>query len=277
VGESERVAYLGPEATFTHLAARARFGSQATYLPVRSIGDVFYEVDRGKADYGVVPVENSTEGVVNYTLDQFTESDLKICAEELIPIRHVLMSGVSRLESVRTVFSHPQVFGQCRRWLDDRLPRARLSEVRSTAEAALRAKGVRGAAAIGTELAAGMYGLRILARDVEDLPGNYTRFFVLSRTWSRPTGNDKTSVMFAVKDRVGALYSMLQPFKRNRINLTSIESRPSRRRAWEYYFFVDFAGHVERRNVARALAELEKHCSVLKLLGSYPAAGPLDR
>lgn len=276
-GELERVAYLGPEATFTHLAARARFGSLAAYLPVRSIADVFYEVDRRKADYGVVPVENSTEGVVNYTLDQFIESDLKICAEELIPIRHVLMANVSRMSAIRSLCSHPQVFGQCRHWIDDHLPRVRTVEVSSTAEAALRARRSRNVAAIGTELAARMYGMKVLAEGVEDLPGNYTRFFVLGKSWARPTRRDKTSIMFAVKDRVGALYAMLQPFKRHGINLTSIESRPSRKRPWEYYFFVDFSGHVENRGVERALGELERICSVLKVLGSYPAADPLAR
>ncbi len=277
VGEPERVAYLGPEATFTHMAARARFGSQAVYVPVRSIGDVFYEVDRRKADYGVVPVENSTEGVVNYTLDRFVDSDLKICAEELMPVQHVLMSNVGDLDAVREVFSHPQVFGQCQHWIDDHLRKARLVEVSSTAEAALKATQVKRAAAIGTELAARMNKLRIVARNVEDLPGNYTRFFVLSKSWSTRTGRDKTSVMFSVKDRVGALYNMLQPFRKHRINLTSIESRPSRKRAWEYYFFVDFLGHVEDSSVARALGELEKNCTLLKLLGSYPAAGLFNR
>ena len=277
VGEPERVAYLGPEATFTHLAARARFGSQATYIPVRSPTDVFYEVDRRKADYGVLPVENSTEGIVNYTLDLFVDSDLKICGEELVPIRHMLMSNARELKDIRTVYSHPQALGQCRRWLEDRLPRAHLHEVSSTAEGALKAMKARTAAAIGTDLAAHMYKLKILARGVEDLPGNYTRFFVLAKSWSRRTGRDKTSVMFSVKDRVGALYDMLQPFRRHRINLTSIESRPSRKRAWEYYFFVDFLGHLEDREVSRALAELEPMCALLKLLGSYPAAVPHQR
>ncbi len=272
IGQPMRIAYLGPEATFTHLAAQARFGSQAQYAPVRSTSDVFYEVDRRKSDYGVVPVENSTEGVVNYTLDMFVDSELKICAEELIPIEHMLLSRVSSLGAIRKVYSHGQVFGQCRHWIEDRLRNAQTAEVSSTAEAArLAARDPKGAA-IGTELAAKIYGLRILARNVEDVPGNYTRFFVISKSWSPRTGRDKTSVMFSVKDRVGALHAMLEPFRKNRINLTSIESRPSRKRAWDYFFFLDFQGHVDDRPVARALADLEKVCMFVKLLGSYPAA-----
>jgi chorismate mutase/prephenate dehydratase len=270
--EPVKVAYFGPEASFTHIAARSRFGSSTALVPVRTIGDVFAEVERKKAEYGVVPVENSTEGIVNYTLDMFFDSDLKICAEVLLPVEHMLMARREGLSGIRVVYSHPHVFPQCRRWLQDRLRQARLVEVSSTSEAARRAAKERGVAAIGTELAAGMNGLRILARNIEDMTDNRTRFLVLSRQWSGRTGKDKTSVMFSIKDRVGALYEMLLPFRRNGINLTSIESRPSRRRAWEYYFFVDFLGHTAEPRVARALRDLEKGCSMLKLLGSYAVA-----
>ena len=267
-----RVAFFGPEGSFTHLAARTRFGAQESYISVPTIPDVFYEVERGKTNYGVVPVENSTEGVINHTLDMFMESDIKICAEVQVPIEIMLMTREKSLAGVKVVYSHPQPLAQCRHWLDERLPGASRVEMRSTPEAAKRASGQRGAAVIGPALLAHLHGLRILARNLEDLAGNTTRFFVLARAWSARTGHDKTSIMFAAKDRVGVLYDMLQPFRRHRINLTSIESRPSRKRAWEYCFFADLDGHVEDRNVASALRGLEAHCTVVKLLGSYPAA-----
>lgn len=272
-----RVAYFGPEATFTHLAARARFGGQAVLVPVPTIGEVFREVERKGATYGVVPVENSTEGVVNHTYDMFMDSDLKICAEELTPIHHFLLSRARNLKAIRTVYSHSNIFGQCRRWLENNLHGARLVEVSSSGEASRIAAKTAGAASISTSLAARLYGLNILAEGVEDMPGNYTRFFVIGDRWSRPTGKDRTSIMFSIKDRVGALYMMLQPFRKHSINLSSIESRPSRRKAWDYYFFIDMAGHVEDRKVAKALAELEAQCRFLKLLGSYPAADSIAR
>jgi len=272
-----RVAYFGPEATFTHLAARARFGSQVELVPAPTISEVFREVEQRGALYGVVPIENSTEGVVNNTFDMFMDSDLKICAEELTPIRHFLASKSRNLKAIKTVYSHSNIFGQCRHWLESNLHGAKLVEVSSSGEAARIAARIRGTAAIGTSLAARMYGLGILAEGVEDMPGNSTRFFVIGDRWSRPTGRDKTSIMFSIKDRVGALYMMLQPFRRHLINLTSIESRPSRKKAWDYYFFIDMEGHVEERRVAKALKELEKQCRFLKLLGSYPAAEPIPR
>ena len=272
-----RVAYFGPEATFTHLAARARFGSQVELVPVPTIGDVFREVERKGASYGVVPVENSTEGVVNHTYDMFMDSDLKICAEELTPIRHYLLSKVKSLKGIKTVYSHSNIFGQCRRWLEKNLHSARLVEASSSGEAVRIALKTPGSAAIGTSLASRLYGLDILAEGVEDMPGNYTRFFVIGDHWSRPTGKDRTSIMFSIKDRVGALYAMLQPFWKHSINLSSIESRPSKRKAWDYYFFIDMAGHVEDKKVAKAIAELETQCRFLKLLGSYPAAETIAR
>jgi chorismate mutase/prephenate dehydratase len=272
LSEPIRVAYLGPEGTFTHQAAERRFGSQAEYAAAGSIPDVFYEVDRRKAHYGVVPVENSSEGAVNYTLDMFMDSEVKICAEERMPIRHVLMTKATRKDAIHELHSHPQVFGQCRRWIEIHLPKARLIAHASTGEAARAAAGKPNAAAIGPELAASLNGLPVLARGLEDIADNVTRFFVLAKSWSPRTGQDKTSVMLSLKDRVGALHAMLVPFRRNRINLTSIESRPSRKRPWEYCFFVDFEGHLEDRPVARALAALEPLCSAVKILGSYPAA-----
>lgn len=272
--EPLKIAYLGPEGTFSDQAARRRFGAQASYSPVRSIPDVFYEVDRRKAEYGMVPIENTTEGAVYYTLDTFMESEVKICGEEYLPVTHCAMTKAKSLDAVKVVYSHPHVFGQCRRWLDVHLPNARQEARPSTAEAAKSAATDPKAAAIGPELAARLHGLPIRARGIEDVAGNMTRFFVLAKSWSPRTGRDKTSFMISLKDRVGALYAMLTPFRKNGINLTSIESRPSRKRPWEYYFFIDCAGHLEDRAVARAYAQLEPIATTVKILGSYPAAAP---
>lgn len=267
-----KVAYLGPEGTFSHQAVRQRFGSSTACVPVASIPDVFYEVDRRKAEYGMVPVENSSEGAVWYTLDTFMDSEVKICGEELLQVHHALMSNARRKEDIREVLSVPQVFGQCRRWLEVNLPRAHQTVKLSTAQAGQAAAPDPRKAALGPELVAKLYGLKVHARHVEDVAGNTTRFFVLAKSWSPRTGRDKTSLMVSLQDRVGALFHMLQPFRRNRLNLTSIESRPSRKRPWEYYFFIDCQGHLEDPPVARAVAQLEKICSTVKLLGSYPAA-----
>lgn len=265
-----RVAYLGPLATNTHLAAVQKFGSSVIQRPVPSLKDVFLEVERGRADYGVVPVENSTEGMVNHTLDLFVDSDLKICSEILMPISHTLMSRDGALERVRKVYTHPQPFAQCRLWLETNLPGARIVETSSTAKAAQLAAREPSAAAIAPEMAAKLYGLRPIARRIEDVGDNVTRFLVVGKTSAERTGHDKTSLMVSIKDRVGALYSLLLPFQRRRLNLTSIESRPSRRRAWDYYFFIDVEGHVSDLGVRRALADLERDALFVKVLGSYP-------
>ncbi len=275
--EPVKVAYFGSEGTFTHLAALARFGSRTPLVSCQSIPDVFRVVEKRGADYGVVPVENSTEGVVNHTYDMLMESGLLICAEELIPIHHCFMTRARSIGEVRRVYSHQQVLAQCRRWLEDNMRTAGKVEVSSSAAAAAMAAKNRTFAAIGTPLAARINGLRVLARNIEDYPGNFTRFFVVGRGQNPRTGRDKTSVMFSVKDRVGALYDMLQPFRRHGINLTAIESRPSRKKPWEYYFFVDCAGHASEKRIASALRELERQCAFLKLLGTYPAAEPLAR
>jgi len=264
------VAYLGPPATFTHLAALKKFGSSVNYLPVNSITDVFSKVERGEADYGVVPIENSVEGAVSHTLDMFMESDLQVCSEVSLEICHNLLSDYKK-EMVKKVYSNPLVFGQCRIWLKTNLPRAELIEVSSTTRAAEIAAKEKGAAAIASSLAAKIYKLKVAAKSIEDSPHNITRFLVISSDEVRPTGKDKTSIMFSVKDKVGALYSMLYPFKKNAINLTKIESRPSKKKAWDYYFFVDMKGHYKDNKVARALKELEKQSTYLKILGSYPA------
>jgi len=259
------IAYLGPRATFTHLAAMKRFGACVTYLPCNNIGDVFLEVEKDNADYGVIPIENSIEGAVSHTLDMLVDSDLKICAQIMLDITHNLLSRGAK-DGIRRIYSNPQVFGQCRLWIESNLPKADLVEVSSTTRAAQIAAKEKNAACIASLLAAKEYGLKVIARDIEDSPHNITRFLVIGKFESEPTGEDKTSI----KDRVGALHEMLMPFKKHGINLTKIESRPSKRRAWDYFFFVDLLGHRSQKGIQKALAELEEKCKFLKVLGSYP-------
>jgi len=264
-----RIVYLGPPATFTHLAAIRNFGQSAEYIPVKNIPEIFIMVEKGKSDYGVVPVENSTEGVVSHTLDMFLDSDLKICAEIILEIAHHLL-GKGKLENAKKVYSHPQAIAQCRVWLEQNLPLAKICETESTAQAAQLASREEDACAIASEVAAALYGLSILEYHIEDSPHNYTRFLVIGRDFAERSGEDKTSILFSIKDRVGALYDMLAPFRKYGINLTKIESRPTKRKAWEYVFFVDFTGHKDDEAVKKALSELEKECLFLKILGSYP-------
>ncbi|HHF98595.1 MAG TPA: prephenate dehydratase [Candidatus Aerophobetes bacterium] len=264
-----RVVYFGPPATFTHLAAIRNFGPGAEYIPVKNIREVFATVEKGKADYGVVPIENSTEGIVSHTLDMFLDSDLKICAEVILEIAHHLV-GKGRLEDVRKVYSHPQAIAQCRMWLEEHLPSVEICETESTAKAAQLAAEEEGACAIASEVAAALYGLDILEEHIEDSPHNYTRFLVIGREYTEKSGDDKTSILFSIRDRVGALYEMLAPFREHGINLTKIESRPTKKKAWEYVFFVDFEGHKDDEEVKKALSELEEKCFFLKILGSYP-------
>lgn len=266
-----RIAYLGPPATFTHLAALKKFGVSVEYIPQNNISDIFSEIEKSLCDYGVVPIENSIEGAVNHTLDMFVDSDLKICSEVLLTISHNLLSN-NPLSKIKRVYSNPQVFGQCRRWLKDNLSGAEFVEVSSTTKAAELASKEKYAASIASIIASEAYGLKVVAERIEDYADNVTRFLVIGNTIANPTGNDKTSIMFSIRDRVGALYDMLAPFKKNRINLTKIESRPSKRKAWEYYFFIDFIGHISDGNVKKALDELTKNCTLLKILGSYPVS-----
>ncbi|MCM8778954.1 MAG: prephenate dehydratase [Candidatus Omnitrophica bacterium] len=270
--KSLKIAYLGPPATFTHLAALNKFGSQVEYLDCRSISEVFNEVEKGNAEYGVVPIENSIEGAVTHTLDMFVDSEVNICSEISLEIKHNLLANCKRVE-IKKVYSNPQVFGQCRIWLESNLPRAEWVEVSSTTKAAEIAVREKFSAAIASEMAARRYGLRILAHSIEDSPHNVTRFLVIGKIFTRPTGKDKTSIMFSIKDRVGALHDMLYPFKKHNINLTKIESRPSKRKPWDYYFFVDLEGHIEDKKVKRALTELKELSTYLKVLGSYPVSG----
>ena len=266
-----RVAYLGPEATYSHMAAREQFGAAATFVPAGSIPQVFEEVERGGAEYGVVPIENSTDGVVTHTLDRFLESPLRIAAEIGLDVNHCLLSKSGDAGLVRRIFSHPQGLAQCRRWIATHHPKATVHETASTARAAHEAAKTRDAAAIASRLAADVYGLEVLAESIQDISFNATRFVVIGADDSaEPSGDDKTSAVFSIRDEVGILHRMLQPFKENEINLTRIESRPLKGKPWEYVFFLDFLGHRQEERVARALTELDSLCQMLKVLGSYP-------
>ena len=267
----QRVAYLGPRATFTHLACIQKFGESAQYVPVNSITEVFSEVERGRAHFGVVPIENSTEGVVNHTLDMFIDSNLTIYGEVLQEVSHHLLSRATRLQDVKKVYSHPHAIAQCRNWLETNLAQVSLMEVPSTARAAELCVDDPSGAAIASELAGQLYGLKVLCARIEDNLNNFTRFLVLSQKPSERTGKDKTCVMLSVKDRVGALYDLLRPFASHGLNMTKIESRPSRRKAWEYIFFVDVEGHIEQDAVKKAIEEVRGRCLFLKILGSFPA------
>lgn len=267
------IAYLGPEATWTHQAARQKFGASVEYVPQASIADVFAAVERGKADYGVVPIENSTEGAVHYTLDVFMDSELKICAQILLKIEHNLLARIPR-GKIKKVYSHPQAFGQCRQWLRHHLAGAECVEVSSTTRAAELAATEPGAGALAGKMAAEVYGLEILETSIQDCPNNTTRFLVIGHNACPVTGDDKTSLMFSLQDKPGALFNALKPFSRLKLNMSKIESRPSKRKAWEYFFFVDVDGHADETGVMEALRELSKHCTFVKILGSYPKTGP---
>ncbi|MBN2753471.1 MAG: prephenate dehydratase [Candidatus Goldbacteria bacterium] len=264
------VAYLGPVATYSHLAAVKRFGKMTNYSPAGSIKEVFSEVEKGNADYGCVPIENSTEGAVNYTYDMFADSDLKICSEILLKIEHCLISKESRLSDIKTLFVHPQTLGQCRVWIESNLPNVIIKEVSSNSKSAMEASKTKGGAGIAAELAAEIYGLKVLVKSVQDMSDNYTRFFIIGRTFSKRTGRDKTSIMVSIKDKPGALYRLLQPFDNYHVNLSNIESRPSKKKAWDYLFFVDVEGYAEDKNVKDALKAVEREAGSVKVLGSYP-------
>lgn len=264
-----KVAYLGPEATFTHLASIKRFGSQVGYVPCNSISEVFTEVEKGNADYGVVPIENSVEGAVSHTLDMLVDSDLKICAQIILDVSHNLLANCHK-GRIKRVYSNPQVFGQCRIWLQENLPLAEKVDVSSTTVAAQIAAREKNSACIASLLAAAVYKLKVIAKGIEDSPHNITRFLVIGKADVPQSGADKTSILFSIKDKVGALHDMLLPFKKYKINLTKIESRPSKKKAWHYYFFVDLEGHRDNARVKKALTELERQARFLKVLGSYP-------
>ncbi len=267
-----KVAFFGPKATFTHQAAQQQFGLSAELVPQKSIPAVFEEVEKGLAQYGVVPVENSTEGMVSHTLDMFMESELKINAEVMLEIHHYLLSRTGRMDDIKKVCSHPQPIAQCRNWLADNLPNVPVVDVASTAVAAQIVAEDYTAAAIASELAASMYDLKIVRERIEDQVNNFTRFLVIGKKLADKSGADKTSLMFSVKDEVGILYRMLEPFYKRGINLSKIESRPLKKKAWEYIFFLDLVGHISDPEVAEAVQELKGCCQFVKVLGSYPRA-----
>ncbi len=269
---SLKIAYFGPEATFTHMAAREKFGSSATFIPLASIPDVFQEVGQGRADYGVVPIENSTEGVVTHTLDMLVEADVRICAEASLEIHLYLLSRSGRAGDIQRIVSHPHALAQCRRWLSNHFPAVRVDEAASTAQAAQMAAADPELAAVASRLAKELYELQVVEENIEDQANNITRFLVIGERQPRPSGDDKTSIVFSVKDEVGVLHRMLDPFARNRINLTKIESRPLKHKPWEYLFFLDLQGHIEEPRIQRAIKKLERNCLFIKVLGSYPCA-----
>jgi chorismate mutase/prephenate dehydratase len=272
--EPLKVAFLGPEGTFSQSAVIKHFGSSVRALPLPAIDEVFREVEGGVADFGVVPIENSSEGTVNHTLDMFLTSSLKICGEVELRIHHHLMGKMGSMAEIKRVCAHPQALAQCRLWLDEQLPDIERVAVSSNAEGARRARDERGSAAIAGRSAAEIYGLNLLANEIEDRPDNTTRFLVIGRKLFSASGADRTTLLISATDTddSGALYRLLEPFARHKVNMTRIESRPSRKRKWDYVFFIDVEGHASDAPVAQALEALKERASLYKVLGSYPQA-----
>jgi len=266
-----RIGYLGPAGSFSHTASMLKFGQSVEYEPLADITSIFDEVSKGHCDLGLAPVENTMGGGVIETLDALIDSDVKVCAEVLMAIHHSLL-GNCLLEEIEKIYSKPEVFAQCRNWLSATFKEAQTVPVASTARAAQIAADEPRAAAIGSNVAAELYGLRIICENIEDIANNITRFLVISREDAKPTGEDKTAILFSTAHKAGALADVLDVFKRYSINLTNIESRPSKKRQWEYYFFVDFLGHRTDKNVQDGMEEARKHCLQLSILGSFPKA-----
>ncbi len=264
-----KISFLGPEATFTNMAALKKFGSSSELVAMNSISDVFKAVEKDQADYGVVPIENSTEGTVTHTVDMFLYSDLQIVAEISLEINHNLISKY-KLSEIKRVYSNPQALAQCREWLSKNLPKAELIEASSTAKAAELAQLYHSSAAIASELAAEKFKLNILAPAIEDSPHNTTRFLVIGKKAPPKAKRSKTSIVYSVPHKSGALFDSLEPINKNNLNMTKIESRPTKQKQWEYVFFIDFTGHVEDEEVKKAMDELKKRTAFLKILGSYP-------
>lgn len=265
------VAYLGPEATFAHRAARQYFGHRAGFHPLPTIEEVFDAVGRGQYDFGIVPIANSTGGTVGQVLDLFVETDLVISGNVELRISHNLYSKSGRMDKVKKIYSHPQGFAQSHLWIRSHMPDAEIIELSSTAEAARRAAGEPDAAAVAGKLAGQTYGLAAIAERIEDYHQNFTRFLVIGKTKVARTGHDRTSLLLSLKDEPGILFKALEPFARRGINMSKIESRPLKRRAWEYLFYIDVEGHIEDKVIAHALKEVKEFCLFLKVLGSYSA------
>jgi chorismate mutase/prephenate dehydratase len=266
-----RIAYLGPEGTFSHVAAMQKFGASVEYMPVKDITSVFEEVSRDHADYGLVPIENSTGGSIADTLDCFHQTTAIVCGEVLTPVHQNLLANCP-LAAIQRIYSKPQVFNQCRRWLNQNFQQMHLEPVNSTAEGAAIAAKTPGAAAIGSALAGELNGLKVVCANIEDNPRNTTRFLVIGRHAAAPSGEDKTALMFTVAHKAGALCDVLEVFRRTGINLTKLESHPAGNRNWEYFFFADAEGHADQEPMATALKEAAGHCSHLRVLGSFPRA-----
>ncbi len=267
------IGFLGPTTTFSHQAALKQFGHSTILTPLGSIEAIFKEVERGNCHYGIVPVENSTEGVINLTLDCFVDSKLLVCDELKLPIALYLLSTVENLKEIKTIYSHPQPLAQCRGWINQNLSWADTVPASSTANAAERAKQDTQSAAVAGPLAAEVYGLHVLSENIQDRRDNFTRFWVIGKEEAKKARKNKTSIMFSIKDEAGSLLKALRLFARHEINLTKIQSRPLRNRAWEYLFFVDFDGHVEEEKVQKVLTNLGRQCLFLRVMGSYPKAG----
>jgi len=266
------VAYLGPAGTFSEMALAKQFGANVETLPCGSIDEVFRAAETGTAQYAVVPVENSTDGAIGRTLDLLLATPLKICAEVVLRVQQNLMAKRPSMKSIRKVYSHPQSLAQCHGWLSQNLPGARRVPLASNAEAARVAAKEAGAAAIGPEIAAARYGLKLLARSIEDDPKNRTRFLVLGSHDAGPSGADRTSLVMSAHNRPGAVHELIAPFAANGVSMTRLESRPARTGQWEYYFYVDIEGHQKDEKVAKAVAELRDKAPFVKVFGSYPAA-----
>jgi len=266
-----RIGYLGPGGSFSHTAAMLKFGQSVEYEPLADIRSIFDEVSKGHCDLGLVPIENTTGGGVIETLDALIDSDVKICSEVLMTIHHNLLANCP-LEQVEKIYSKPEVFAQCRNWLSATFKEAKTIAVASTAKAAQMAAGEPQSAAIGSRVAAELYGLKVVCENIEDITNNITRFLVVGCEDAKPTGEDKTAILFSTAHKAGALADVLEVFKQYNINLTNIESRPSKKRQWEYYFFVDFVGHRTQKQVQKGLEEARKHCLQLSILGSFPRA-----
>jgi chorismate mutase/prephenate dehydratase len=269
-----RIGYLGPAGSFSHNAAMLKFGQSVEYEPLSDITSIFDEVSKGHCDLGLAPVENTMGGGVIETLDALIDSDVKVCAEVLMAIHHNLLGNCS-MEQVEKIYSKPEVFAQCRNWLSATFKGTQTISVASTARAAQLVAEEPNTAAIGSSVAAELYGLRVICENIEDIANNVTRFLVISREDSKPTDEDKTAILFCTAHKTGALAEVLDIFKRYDINMTNIESRPSRKRQWEYYFFVDFLGHRTEKHVQNGLKESRKHCLQLSILGSFPRATEL--
>jgi len=269
-----RIGYLGPGGSFSHTAAMLKFGQSVEYEPLADIRSIFDEASKGHCDLGLAPIENTTGGGVIETLDALIDSDVKICAEVLMAIHHNLLAACS-LKEIEKIYSKPEVFAQCRNWLSATFKEAKTVAVASTAKAAQMAAAEPRTAAIGSRVAAEVYGLQVICENIEDITNNITRFLVIGREDAKPTGEDKTAILFSTAHKAGALADVLEVFKRYSINLTNIESRPSKKRQWEYYFFVDFMGHKTNENVRKGLKEVRKHCLQLSVLGSFPRATEL--